>query len=114
MATTNIHHSPTSRAYERRSDAVRTEERSSYAAVWVIIAFAVIAAIAYGYFTSESTLEETSMMPMVQTTPTTDGTSSSVIGTGPASNDLNPPSVEPGTPDTTMTQRNVAPAESVE
>ena len=110
MATTHIHHTtPSQRAYERR------EERSSYAAVWAILALAVVAAVAYGYYGAEEDSIDNLPMSSVQSTtsPATDGSTSSMVGTGAASNELTPSVVTPGSPDTTTTESSNVPADGI-
>ena len=113
MATTNLHHAtpPQQREYNRR------EERSSYAAVLIIIALAVLAAVAYGYYTSDpDTIDQ---MPMTQAqqstmTPATDGSTSSMAGTSTSRSSLTPSVVTPGSPDTTTTESSNVPADGIE
>ncbi len=117
MATTNIHHpSPAEqRTYQRR------EERTSYAAVWIIVALAVLAAIAFGYYTSDP--DTVDGVPMTRaeavTTPTTDGTTSTMTGTSATTapvnrNTLTPSVTGPGTPDTTTTESTRVPTQGVQ
>ncbi len=91
MATTHIHRSPSQRAYERR------QEQTSYGAMWAIVVLAILASIAFGYFgTPNGTL---------------DGSTSSMVGTGAASNELTPSVVTPGSPDTTTTESSRVPVD---
>lgn len=112
MATTNLHHAtpPHQRAYNPR------EERSSYAAVLIIIALAVLAAVAYGYYTTDpDTIDQ---MPMTQAqqstmTPATNGSTSTMSGTSTVSPALTPSVVTPGSPDTTTTESSNIPADGI-
>lgn len=108
MATTHIHQSPSQRAYERR------EERASYAAVWIIVALAIMAAIAYGYWGSMPDTTGTAAMTQATTTPATDGSTSTMIGTGAPSNELTPSVVSPGSPDTTTTESSNIPVDGIQ
>lgn len=114
MATTHIHRAP-SRAQQRAYE--RSEDRNSYAAIWGILAVAVFAAIAYGYYISNRDVSVMANEPYMQeqaVNPTTDGTTSSMIGTGPMSDELTPSPVAPGTPDTTTTESTTVPVDGLE
>lgn len=90
------------------------DERTSYTAMWVIIACVAMAALVYGYMTN-STREAPEGTPIVQTqttTPATDGSASSMVGTS-AGTALTPSVTTPGAPDTTTTESTSIPADGI-
>lgn len=112
MATTRTQPSPSAqqRIYERR------EDRSSYAAVWGLLAIALIAAVAYSFYAGDDSIDETIISPTQAqlVTPTAEGTTSTIVGTGPVSNELTPSTSAPGTPDTTTTESSSMPTDGIQ
>lgn len=112
MATTHTH--PSQSAQQRNFE--RREERTSYAAVWALLAIALIAAVAYGFYAGDDRIDETTISPTQAqaVTPVPEGTTSNIVGTGPVSNELTPSTNAPGTPDTTTTESSSMPTDGIQ
>lgn len=93
----------------------RQQQHSNYAVVWGLIVTAMVAAVAYGYYTTERAASVPQEMNATQAyapaSPTADSTSS-MVGQ-PSAEGLTPSTRAPGTPDTTTTESSAVPAQGM-
>lgn len=82
------------------------DERTSYATMLVLIILVSLAALIYGYSTSDN--DTIDSMTLAETTPATDGSTSSMTGTA-----LTPSITTPGAPDTTTTESTNVPTDGI-
>lgn len=108
MTTTHTHPSAHQRHHSR-------QQHSNYAVVWGLIVAATVAAVVYGYYTTEravSAQEMNATQAYAPVSPTADGTTSSLMGKI-SSDVLTPSTTAPGTPDTTTTESSAVPTQGM-
>lgn len=112
MATTRLH--STSPLHARQQE--RHQQNLNYTAIWGLILAAVITAVVYGIYNNENATPDSSQLSPTQAvvSPVGEGSTSSMLGTAPASNELTPSTLEPGTPDTITTEGSSVPLQGVQ